>query len=86
MPRFYVKNNKDKWNIYSSIVDDLLFDEFIDFNKLKEYACREAYEIKDKELDTLLTDRPKLNTMQYDECLEKIKFYNRKRYDELKGE
>lgn len=85
MPRFYVKNPKGKWNIYSTIVDDLLFDDFVDFKDLKENVCGCAYNDKAKEIDTLLTDKKELNYMDYDEMLDKLKFYNNKVYNELKG-
>lgn len=83
MPRFYVKNKEDKWNIYSSVVDDLLFDDFMSFEELKKYVCSDVYNKKAKEMDTLLTDKKELNYMRYDECLENLKFYNRERYEKM---
>lgn len=38
MPRFYVENKEHKWNIFSSIVDDFLYDDFVDFKVLK--SCK----------------------------------------------
>ena len=83
MPRFYVKNKEDKWNIYSTIVDDLLFDDFMEFKDLKEYVCRCSYEDKAKEMDTLLTDKKELNYMEYEEMLDELKIYNKAKYDKL---
>lgn len=78
MPRFYVKNKKDKWNIYSTIVDDLLFEKFVDFEDLKIFVIQEIIGDKEKELNTLLTEQPILNNMLYDDCIEKLKLHNRK--------
>lgn len=72
MSRFYVKNPEGKWNIFSSIVDDLLFDEWLEFDELVESVCYELVEEKKKELATLLTDDTNLNIMSYEECMENI--------------
>lgn len=57
MPRFYVKDNSDNWNIFSTIMDDYIFNEFKEFSKMKEFILKE----RERELDSLLTDRPELN-------------------------
>ena len=76
MPRYYVEKN-NKWNIFSSIVDDFLYDDFVDFNILKELVIKELIddlvEQKNKDLDSLLTDRPIVNTMFYEDAIERIK-------------
>jgi len=76
MPRYYVEKN-NKWNIFSSIVDDFLYDDFVDFNVLKGLVIKEAVdnlvEEKDKDLDSLLTDQPIVNTMFYEDAIERIK-------------
>lgn len=76
MPRYYVKKN-NKWNIFSSIVDDFLYDDFVDFNVLKDLVIKEAVdnlvEEKEKDLDSLLTDQPIVNTMFYGDAIERIK-------------
>ena len=46
MPRYYVENKKGKWNIYSTIVDDLLFDNFVDFKEMKDFVLNEEREEK----------------------------------------
>ena len=39
MPRYYVRNPKTgRWNIYSTIVDDFILDEWATFDDLKHYA------------------------------------------------
>lgn len=77
MPRYYVENKEHKWNIFSSIVDDFLYDDFVDFNVLKDLVIKEGIndliEEKNKDLDSLLTDQPIVNTMLYEEAIERIK-------------
>ena len=75
MPRFYVEN-KGKWNIYSTIVDDYLLNDFVDFKELKEAVMGEMVVERNEELDTLLTDNPRLNVMSYKEAEEKRKLMN----------
>ena len=75
MPRFYVEN-KGKWNIYSTIVDDYLLNDFVDFKELKEAVMGEMIVERNEELDTLLTDNPRLNIMSYKEAEEKRKLMN----------
>lgn len=75
MPRFYVEN-KGKWNIYSTIVDDYLLNDFVDFKELKEAVIGEMVVERNEELDTLLTGQPRLNVMSYKEAEEKRKLMN----------
>lgn len=75
MPRFYVEN-KGKWNIYSTIVDDYLLNDFVDFKELKEAVIGEMVVERNEELDTLLTDDPRLNVMSYKEAEETRKLMN----------
>ena len=72
MPRYYVKNPEGKWNIFSTIVDDVLYDEWVEFDKMVKDVCNGAAQKKKEELMTLLTDNPKLNTMSYEECMNSI--------------
>lgn len=65
MPRIYVKNGKNKWNIYSTVVDNFLFDMWISFEELKQYKLDEVEE----EMNSLLTDKPKLNFKTYEEIM-----------------
>ena len=77
MPRYYVENKEHKWNIFSSIADDFLYDDFVDFNVLKGLVIKEAVdslvEERNKDLDSLLTDMPLVNTMFYEDAIERIK-------------
>lgn len=76
MPRYYVENKEHKWNIFSSIIDDFLYDDFVDFNVLKGLVIKEAVdnlvEERNKDLDSLLTNQPLVNTMLYEDAIEKI--------------
>jgi len=69
MPRYFVEN-KGEWNIFSTIVDDFLFDEFICLDALKARLLYEEYKRIDEDVNSLLTDRPKVNVMPYEEALE----------------
>lgn len=73
MAHYYVKDKENKWNIFSSVIDNFLFDSFIDFETLKAGVIDETVREKDKELETLLTDKPELNVMSYEEAIEIIK-------------
>lgn len=73
MSRFYVKNNDDYWNIFSTIIDDYIYDEFVPFCEMKSRILRETLVNKDNELDSLRTDKPELNVMTLEEVEEYIK-------------
>lgn len=68
MPRFYVEHNGE-WNIFSTVVDDFLFDEFVCLDALKARLLYERYKELTEDIDSLLTDRPKVNVMPYEEAV-----------------
>ncbi len=70
MPRYYVENKDGNWNVFSSIVDDYLYDEFMPFEVVKEDMLQEKWLKYGKELDSLLTDKLELNVMSYEEAEE----------------
>ena len=72
MPRFYVKNKENKWNIFSTIIDDFLYVRWLSFEDLVNDICDEVVQEKKEELGTLLTDKPILNTMSYEKALERL--------------
>lgn len=72
MARYYVKNPEGKWNIFSTIMDDLLFENWIEFDELVEEVCYELVEEKKKELASLYSDKPSVNVMSYEECMNSI--------------
>ena len=70
MPRYYVKHPKTgRWNIYSTIIDDFILDEWATFDELLHYAVSEAAEEKRKDILSLKKDRPRVQTMEYDEAI-----------------
>ena len=73
MPIYFVKNKNNEWNVFSSIIDDFLFDNFISFEQLKNEMIELKIKEYDKELDSLLTDRQILNVMDYEEATQIIK-------------
>lgn len=75
MPRYYVEH-EGKWNIFSSIVDDFLLEEFTDLKRIKRLVIQEDVErIREhlRDIDTLTTDKPRVNKMSYEEAMEIIK-------------
>lgn len=76
MPRYYVKNKENKWNVFSSVIDDFLIDDFVDFEELERFVIFDAIKQKRKELKTLLTDKPELNVMDYEEAIKIVERKN----------
>ena len=70
MPRYYVRDKGGRWNVFSTIVDDFLYEEFVPFEILKQRVVLEYGKWKEKELQTLLTEKPELNVMNYEEAIE----------------
>lgn len=74
MARHYVEH-EGKWNVFSSVIDDFILDDFVDFDKLKRLVIKEDIDqIRQhiRDIDTLLTDKPRVNKMEYEEALEII--------------
>lgn len=72
MARYYVEKNGE-WNIFSTVVDGFLFDEFICLDALKARLLYERFKELTEDIDSLLTDRPRVNVMPYEEALELIR-------------
>lgn len=72
MARFYVEKDGE-WNIFSTVVDDFLLDEFVCLDALKARLLYERYKELIEDIDSLLTDRPKVNVMTYEEAVERIR-------------
>lgn len=70
MPRFYVEKNGE-WNIFSTIVDDFLLDEFVCLEALKARLLYERYKELTEDINSLLTDKPRVNVMPYEEAIER---------------
>ncbi len=67
MPRFYVEKD-NKWNIFSTVIDDFLYNDWLTFDELVEVVTSEIIQFRIRELETLVTSKPELNIMSYDEA------------------
>lgn len=72
MPRYYVQKG-DEWNVFSTIVDEFLYTDFMTFEELKALVVGETVIDKLKDIETLKTEYPKLNKMPYETAIEIIK-------------
>ena len=70
MARYYVEKDGG-WNIFSTVVDDFLFDEFICLDALKARLLYERFKELTEDIDSLLTDNPRVNVMTYSEAIER---------------
>ena len=70
MARYYVEKDGE-WNIFSTVVDDFLFDEFICLDALKARLLYERFKELTEDIDSLLTDNPRVNVMTYSEAVER---------------
>lgn len=69
MSRIYTKKG-DKWNIYSTVIDDFLFNTWISYDDLVKWVIQDMAENKKLDLQSLLTDKPVVNYMPYEELIE----------------
>lgn len=60
-----------EWNIFSTIIDDFLFDEFICLDALKARLLYERFKELTEDMDSLLTNNPRVNVMTYSEAIER---------------
>lgn len=65
MPRYYVEKD-GMWNVLSTIAGDFLYSEFMTFTNLKVLVIGEVVVDKLADLETLKTDKPRLNRMSYE--------------------
>ena len=70
MARYYVEKDGE-WNIFSTIIDDFLFDEFICLDALKARLLYERFKELTEDMDSLLTDNPRVNVMTYSEAIKR---------------
>ena len=70
MARYYVEKDGE-WNIFSTIIDDFLFDEFICLDALKARLLYKRFKELTEDMDSLLTDNPRVNVMAYSEAIER---------------
>ena len=72
MARYYVEKD-GMWNVFSTIVDDFLYSEFMTFTDLKALVIGEVVVDKLADLETLKTDKPILNKMTYEMAIELVR-------------
>ena len=70
MARYYVEKDGE-WNIFSTVVDDFLFDEFVCLDALKARLLYERFKELTEDMDSLLMDNPRVNVMTYSEAIER---------------
>ena len=71
MPRYNVRLPDGRWQVFSSVVDNFIT-EPMTFDELREFRNREAIEMAETETASLLTARPMINTMRYEDAIEII--------------
>ncbi len=72
MARYYVEKD-GMWNVFSTVVDDFLYSDFMTFDELKALVVGEVVVDKLNDLETLLTDKPILNRMPYEMATELVR-------------
>ena len=81
MSRYYVEKD-GMWNVFSTIVDDFLYSDFMTFTELTALVIGEVVVDKLADLESLKTDRPVLNKMPYEMAIKLV----RERQAEREGE
>lgn len=71
MPRFYVQRPDKLWNIFSTVVDGYVA-EGLTLDGIKKLRIDEFMQNNEREVNSLLTERPELNVMSFDEAEECI--------------
>lgn len=71
MPRYNVQLSNNLWAVWSTIVDDWVTDPMT-FHELVVFRRTEAVRNADRESESLLTDKPEINKMTYDEWKERF--------------
>ncbi len=72
MARYYVEKD-GMWNVFSTVVDDFLYSDFMTFDELKALVIGEVVVNKLNDLETLRTDKPILNRMPYEMAAEIVR-------------
>lgn len=71
MPRFYVLRPDGKWNIFSSVADEYIA-EGLTLDGIKQFRLEEFVSENEREVNSLASDRPLLNVMDFAEAEELI--------------
>lgn len=72
MSRYYVEKD-GMWNVFSTLVDDFLYSDFMTFTELTALVIGEVVVDKLADLESLKTDRPVLNKMPYEMAIELVR-------------
>lgn len=72
MSRYYVEKD-GMWNVFSTVVDDFLYSDFVTFTELTALVIGEVVVDKLADLESLKTDRPVLNKMPYEMAIEFVR-------------
>lgn len=72
MSRYYVEKD-GMWNVFSTVVDDFLYSDFMTFTELTALVIGEVVVDKLADLESLKTDRPVLNKMPYEMVIELVR-------------
>lgn len=75
MPRFYVHRPDGKWNIFSSVVDGYIA-EGLTLDGIKQFRLEEFSSGNEREVNSLASDHPLLNVMDFAEAEERINISN----------
>ena len=72
MPRFYVQRPDGKWNIFPSVADGYIA-EGLTLDGIKQFRLEEFTSENEREVNSLASDRPLLNFMDFTEVEEQIR-------------
>ena len=84
MPRYHVQDQYGNWNTYSTVIDDFRYPFFMPFELYKREIIKEYVEEREEELNTLMTDRPRLNTISYERAMELKRLAEQAQEDDLR--
>lgn len=72
MPRFYVRRPDGLWNIFSTFCDEYIA-EGLTLDGIKKFRIDDFKKNNEREVNSLLMERPELNVMSFDEAEEYIR-------------
>lgn len=72
MPRFYVQRPDGKWNIFSSVADGYIA-EGLTLDGIKQFRLEKFTSENEREVNSLASDNPRLNVMDFAEAEEQIR-------------
>lgn len=72
MPRFYVQRPDGKWNIFSGVADGYIA-EGLTLDGIKQFRLEKFASENEREVNSLASDRPLLNVMDFAEAEERIR-------------